>query len=51
MSAEKDMIGEDRALIQYKTESTMARLLGRVFGGAPSACKDLAKRDWHKLFE
>lgn len=36
------LIGDDGALIQYKTESTMARLSGRVIGGAPSACKDLA---------
>lgn len=45
------LIGEDGSPIQYKTESTMSRVSGRVFGGALSACSELSKRDWNKVFE
>ena len=45
------LIGEDGAPIQYTTEATMAKVSGRVFGGAPDACSELNKRDWNRVFE
>ena len=45
------MIGEDGSPIHYTTESTMTKVSGRVFGGAPSACSELNKRDWQRVFE
>lgn len=45
------LIGEDGTPIQYTTEATMAKVSGRVFGGAPDASSELNKRDWSKVFE
>jgi myo-inositol-1(or 4)-monophosphatase len=45
------LIGEDGSPIHYTTESTMMKVSGRVFGGAPSACSELNKRDWQRVFE
>lgn len=45
------LVGEDGSPIQYTTEDTMAKVSGRVFGGAPSACIALSMRDWNKIFE
>lgn len=44
------LIGEDGTPVQYITEATMAKVSGRVFGGAPSACSELNKRDWQRVF-
>lgn len=44
------LVGEDGNSIEYRTKAAMTRVSGRVFGGAPSACADLAKRDWHRVF-
>lgn len=51
LGAKGVLIGEDGSPIQYTTEATMAKVSGRVFGGAPSACIALSKRDWNKVFE
>ncbi|MFJ2426740.1 inositol monophosphatase family protein [Pseudomonas sp. NPDC087804] len=45
------LIGADGTPIQYTTEATMAKVSGRVFGGAPDACSELNKRDWNRVFE
>lgn len=45
------LIGEDGTPVQYTTEATMAKVSGRVFGGAPDACSELNKRDWNRVFE
>lgn len=44
------LVGEDGTSIEYVTESSMARVSGRVFGGAPLACADLSSRDWNRVF-
>ena len=45
------LIREDGTPIQYTTDATMAKVSGRVFGGAPDACSELNKRDWNRVFE
>lgn len=45
------LIGEDGAPVQYTTEATMAKVSGRVFGGAQDACSELNKRDWNRVFK
>ena len=45
------LVGEDGTPIQYSTEGTMAKVSERVFGGAPSACSELNKRDWNRVLE
>ena len=45
------LVGEDGSPIQYKTESTMSRVSGRVYGGAPRVCAELAGRDWNEVFK
>jgi fructose-1,6-bisphosphatase/inositol monophosphatase family enzyme len=44
------LISEDRTPIQYTTDATIAKVSGRVFGGAPDACSELIKGDWSKVF-
>lgn len=51
LGAKGVLIGDDGSPIQYTTEATMAKVSGRVFGGAPSACSELNKRDWNRVFE
>ncbi|WP_339100175.1 inositol monophosphatase family protein [Pseudomonas atacamensis] len=45
------LVGEDGTPIQYTTDATMAKVSGRVFGGAPNACSELNKRHWNRVFE
>lgn len=45
------LVDEEDASVRYVTEGTMARVSGRVFGGSPSACFELSKRDWNQVFE
>ncbi|WP_426217854.1 inositol monophosphatase family protein [Pseudomonas sp. DWRC2-2] len=45
------LIGDNASPIQYTTEATMAKVSGRVFGGAPSACTALSNRNWNMVFE
>lgn len=45
------LVDEAGAPVRYTTESTMARVSGRVFGGSASACYELNRRDWDKVFE
>ncbi|WP_062390149.1 inositol monophosphatase family protein [Pseudomonas abietaniphila] len=45
------LVGQDGAPIRYTTEGLKRPVSGRVFGGAPRACTDLARRDWRKVFE
>ncbi|KFE52402.1 inositol monophosphatase family protein [Pseudomonas syringae] len=51
IGAQGVLLGEDGNPIRYKTEAAMARVSGRVFGGSPSAGVELAKREWHRVFE
>lgn len=48
--AELVLIDEDGTPVQYKTEATIAKVSGCVFGGVPDACSELIKRDWSKVF-
>ncbi|EPJ76911.1 hypothetical protein CFII64_27428 [Pseudomonas sp. CFII64] len=45
------LVDENGASVRYTTEDSMARVSGRVFGGSASACFELSKRDWSKLFK
>ncbi|KPB98594.1 Uncharacterized protein AC500_4321 [Pseudomonas amygdali pv. lachrymans] len=45
------LVDEEGASVRYVTEGTMARVSGRVFGGSPSACIELSKRDWNQVFK
>lgn len=45
------LVDEKGAHVRYLTEGTMARVSGRVFGGSPSACIELSKRDWNQVFK
>ncbi|MEN1833816.1 inositol monophosphatase family protein [Pseudomonas lijiangensis] len=45
------LVDEEGAPVQYITETTMARVSGRVFGGSAGACIELSKRDWGKVFK
>lgn len=36
--------------ISYESEGRLAQSSTRCFGGAPSACHELSRRDWEKLF-
>ena len=44
------LIGEDGVPIRYSTDAVMAKVSGRVLGGAPTACIELSKRDWNRVF-
>lgn len=44
------LVDQEGSPIQYTTDSAMARVGARVFGGAPSACAELRGRDWGKVF-
>lgn len=50
IGAKGTLIGENGAPIEYVTQSDMARVSGRVFGGAPLTCADLVRREWEKVF-
>lgn len=51
LGAQGVLLDEDGAPVRYITEATMARVSGRVFGGSPSACIVLSKREWSQVFE
>lgn len=40
---------QDAQPIQYHTESEMAVVSNRCFGGAPQACQELLRRDWKRV--
>lgn len=44
------LIDESGHPIRYETDTQMARVSNRCFGGAISACLQLHKRDWNKVF-
>ncbi|SDJ28026.1 inositol monophosphatase family protein [Pseudomonas abietaniphila] len=44
------LIDENGLPIRYETDTQMARVSNRCFGGAASACLQLYKRDWNKVF-
>ncbi|MFZ6049771.1 inositol monophosphatase family protein [Pseudomonas sp. CR3202] len=43
------LLDQDGQPIRYGTESEMAVVSNRCFGGAPQACQDLLTRDWERL--
>lgn len=45
------LVDESGDPIQYRTEVEMLKVCQQCFGGAPSACAELASRDWAKVFE
>lgn len=51
LGAQGVLLNEDGHPVRYSTESAMARVSGRVFGGSPSACIELSNRDWNKVFK
>lgn len=36
--------------VSYDTAAQLIKVSERCFGGAPAACRELARRDWEKLF-
>lgn len=44
------LVDEQGAGIRYQTEAGMHRVSNRCFGGAPSACAELWRRDWSKVY-
>lgn len=44
------LVDEHGAQISYMDEAEMHRVSNRCFGGAPSACAELAERDWERVF-
>lgn len=45
------LLNQDGQPVSYTTESRMRTVSPRCFGGAPSACLELAGRDWNKVLE
>jgi fructose-1,6-bisphosphatase/inositol monophosphatase family enzyme len=44
------LVDENGLPIRYETDTQMAQVSNRCFGGAASACLQLHKRDWNKVF-
>mgnify|MGYP003914045137 FL=1 len=44
------LFNEEGMPISYDSEAQMARVSLRCFGGAPEACRELACRNWERLF-
>lgn len=44
------LVNENGHPIQYQTDTQMAQVSNRCFGGAASACLKLYKRDWNRVF-
>lgn len=44
------LMDQDAQPIEYKTELEMLKVCKQCFGGAPSACTELANRDWVRVF-
>jgi myo-inositol-1(or 4)-monophosphatase len=44
------LLDQDGLPITYESEARMARASSRCFGGALKACRELARRDWDRLF-
>ncbi|WP_313242725.1 inositol monophosphatase family protein [Stutzerimonas nitrititolerans] len=44
------LLNQDGLPVLYNDEAQMAKVSERCFGGAPEACKSLARRDWGRLF-
>lgn len=44
------LFNEEGMPISYDSEAQMARVSLRCFGGAPEACRELAFRNWERLF-
>ncbi|MCY1307728.1 hypothetical protein D9M70_576820 [compost metagenome] len=44
------LLDQDGLPITYESETRMARASSRCFGGALKACRELARRDWDRLF-
>lgn len=51
LGAQGVLLDEDGHPARYAIEGTLARVSGRVFGGSPSACIELSKREWGKVFK
>lgn len=45
------LFDQEGKLISYESEEKLALASLRCFGGAPSACQELFRRDWNCLFE
>lgn len=43
------LLDQDGQPIRYRTESEMAVVSNRCFGGAPQGCQDLLTRDWERV--
>jgi fructose-1,6-bisphosphatase/inositol monophosphatase family enzyme len=43
------LLDENGITIRYTTEANMATVSQRCFGGSPSACLELATREWHQV--
>lgn len=44
------LVDESGDPIQYRTEVEMLKVCQQCFGGAPSVCTELARRDWARVF-
>ena len=44
------LIDENGKSIHYATEANMLKISQHCFGGAPSACEELSRREWSKVF-
>jgi fructose-1,6-bisphosphatase/inositol monophosphatase family enzyme len=45
------LVDESGAPIQYRTVVKMLQVCQQCFGGAPSVCAELVRRDWAKVFD
>lgn len=51
IGAKGDLVNQDGDPITYSTQTELAQVSSRCFGGAPEACRQLSTRSWDKLFE
>lgn len=45
------LLNQEGNPVVYQAEANLAEVSQRCFGGAPSACRKLALRDWRKVFK
>jgi len=45
------LLNQDGEPVSYESEDRMREVCSRCFGGAPQACRELATRDWSRLFQ
>lgn len=45
------LLNQDGEPVSYESADRMREVCSRCFGGAPEACRELATRDWSRLFQ